>query len=505
MKKHYLAKTTAAIAGLALMAATPAFAGTITHWDMSNVTVTPPPYTLEEIYDSTLFTDASKTISHGAVYWKESDIQAPGLQVINNDVLTGDNCLMTTGYNPETGAAKTCSDPFQESKRWKVKTYENQPVDIYFNVIDDRVRKTYRSIQKLTNATDGRLKGFTMELGFMVNGQFVPSTTGDGLGFSNRSGKMFEGTVTYNPDKPDELSAFFPFDIAGEPDQWRDEPGYFDPINRMYIDLEATQNKIVSTGISQNHYDILGDWHNVAGVPIAMFFDGDDHPELMAHCEWDYNPGSFQCLGDWVSYRSCFELDQDDEPCDSDGIRKVVPRSIVDSWLADADYYVDFFDDVANLTLNYFITVDRRLSWPTPGQFVLRTITIASDEQWSSPGNGSSSPPPVIEDDIDVVVSAVTIPRLKRNETGSISVMLNNRFNGAANGALNLVVTDQAGKVLDTYATSFTTTADGSSTTLNFPWKAPSYRTTVTVTATAVAEGDIDPANNTLSASQRIN
>lgn len=512
MKKHYLAKTTAALAGLALMAATPAHTGTITHWDMSNVTVTPPPYVYDEVYDSTLFTNSSKNTSYGAVYWKESDAQAPGLQVVNDDVLTGENCLMVTGYNPQTGADKSCSDEFQESKRWKIRAYENQPIDVYFNVMDDRTRQTYRSIQKLTNATKGRLKGFTMELGFMVNGEFVPSTVGDGLGFSERRGRIFEGTVTFDPDKPDILSAFFPHDIAGAADQWRDEPGYFDPVNRMYIDLTATENKITSTGISQNHYDILGDWHHAEGVPVAMFFDADDHPELMAHCEWDFHPNTLECLGNWVTYRSCYELDADNEPCDSDGIRKVVPQNIVSQWLADPDYFIDYFDDVANVTLNYFITVDRRLSWPTPGQFVLRTITMASNEQWSSPGNGSTDngddpvdPPPVIEDDIDVVVSGLNIPRLKRNESGTITVTLNNQFNGATDGVLSLVVTDQSGQVLNSNATSFTTPVDASSTTISFPWKAPSYRTTVTVTATAEVEGDIDPANNTLSASQRIN
>ncbi len=521
MKKKKLFSLLATATGLGMLFSSLLHAGTITHWDMHNVTVTPPPYEFEEVYDSILFTDSSKTTTYGAIYWKEADgVQAPGMQIVNNDVLTGDNCIMTFGYNLKTGAAKTCSDEFQSSKRWKVKTTDNKPVDVYFSVNDDRTRQTYRSIQKLSNATAGRLKGFTMELGFMVNGEFVPATDGDGLGFSTRSGRLFTGTVTSTPDENSVLAALFPFDLAGAPDQWRDTPGYFITDERMYIGLEATQNKITSTGISQNHLDILGDWHNAAGVPVAMFFDdGTAHAELMAHCEWSYDPETLACLGDWVTYRSCTELDANNEPCVSDGIRKLVPQDVLDQWSADPNYLIDYFDDVANVTLNYFITVDRRLNWPTPGQFVLRTITIPSDNQWDAPGPGGTvSDPviddpviddpviddPVVEEDIDVVISEVAIPRLSRNETATISVTLNNQFTGSADGTLTLDISDEDGNLLDSYAIGFTTAADSSATTLNFNWTAPDYRTTIIVRATAIVDGDINLGNNTGTATKRL-
>ncbi|MFH7320937.1 choice-of-anchor F family protein [Desulfurivibrio sp. D14AmB] len=506
MKKHYLAQATAALAALTLTAAAPTIAGTINHWDMHNVTVAPPPHTMYELHDSTVFTDSSKTLSYGAVYWKESDNQAPGMQVVNDDFRTGENCIMATGFLTETGENKTCSDPFQESKRWKVKAYENEPVDIYFSVTDDRTSQTYRSMQKLTNATSGRLQGFTMELGFMANGVFLPSTPGDGLGFSERRGRFFEGTVTYDPSKPDVLSAFFPHDIAGAPDENHPDPGYFYPEERMYIDLEATEDKITSTGISQNHLDILGEWYTAGAVPVALFYDDDNNPytdnELMAHCEWDYNPDTLECQGEWVTYRSCTGLDASGEPCDSDGIRKVVPQATIDQFLADPLWGIDYFDDVANVTLNYFITVARKMTWPTPDQFVLRITTIPSDGQSNPP---PSDDPPVVDEDADVAVTALNIPRLKRNESGDITVTLNNTLAGAVDGQLNLTVRDDSGATLASYSSAFTTPADSSSLTRSFRWTAPSYRTTVTVTATAQVEGDIDPGNNTLSATQRIN
>jgi hypothetical protein len=451
-----------------------------------------------EIYDSTVFTDSSKTVSYGAVYWKESDNQAPGMQVVNDDFRTGENCIMATGFLTETGDNKTCSDPFQESKRWKVRAYENEPVDIYFSVTNDSTSQTYRSMQKLTNATSGRLQEFTMELGFMSNGVFLPSTPGDGLGFSERRGRFFEGTVTYDPSKPDVLSAFFPHDIAGAPDENHPDSGYFYPEERMYIDLEATEDKITSTGISQNHLDILGEWYNAGAVPVALFYDDDNDPftdnELMAHCEWDYDPNTKECLGEWVTYRSCIGLDYGGEPCDSDGIRKVVPQATMDQFLANPLWGVDYFDDVANLTLNYFITVARKMSWPTPDQFVLRITTIPSD--------GQSEPPPIVGN--DVTVSDLTVPaQIKRRTLTTLSVNVRSNQAGVATGTVKLVGV-QSGKVVATFGATFETPADSTEMTQSWNWMSPTTIGDITWTATVVADHDLDLSNNSRTAVTKV-
>lgn len=498
MKRSFTRKLVALL-GLSLFAATSAQAGVITGWDMNNVTVTAPPYSLYETYDSYLFTDAGKTVSNGSVIWKELDTQAPGMKVVNGDDVTGANCIMTTGFNPEDGTIKMCSDPFQTSKRWKLKHVELAPLDVYFNVTAGST-KFYSNLQKITNDTIGRLQGFKIELGFMVNGQFVASKAGDGLGFSDNRGRYFK-TVTYDPAKDHILSALFPHEMAGPPDANHDEPGYFFPTERMYFNLTANEDSIVSTGISENHLNLLGQWLNADAVPTGIRFDDDWDVNtdniLMANCEGDFDEAAQQCLGTWVTYRSCIGLGADGMPCDSDGVRKEIPQSTIDAWMADPQYLIDLIDDLGNLSVNYFVTVGDNSKWPTPNQFVARFTPVPVD---SDPVE-----PPPASTDVDVDITGITIPNLKVNGTGDIVVSLKNELAGAASGNLEVVVKDSAGQLLNTYNTAFTTKTDSSISGYKFSWKAPSYKTTVTVTATAKdVVGEIDPADNTMSASRSI-
>ena len=487
-----------ALLGVLALTAT-ANAGVITGWDMRNVTVTPGPYTLYETYNSYLFTDATKQVTNGAIVWKETDNQAPGMKVVNGDDVTGLNCIMSTGFNPEDGSDKMCSDPYQYSKRWKLKHVAHAPLDVYFSAASGTTR-FYGSLQKLTNATPTRLKGFTVELGFMVNGQFVRSVAGDGLGFSDNRGRVVSRTFTFDPSKSHILSALFPHEMAGPPDANTDEPGYFFPTERMYFNLTANEDTIVSTGISENHLNLLGEWLNADAVPTGIRFDDDWDVNtdniLVANCEGDFDDATQQCLGTWVTYRSCIGLGADGMPCDSDGIRKVIPQSTIDEWMADPQFLIDAIDDLGNLSLNYFITVGDVSKWPTPTQFVARFTPIPVDSAPVEP------PPPVTN--LDVAIQSLNVPNLKVNATGEIAVGLNNLFPGAASGVLNVEVKDATGKVLNTFSANFTTTTNSNTSTVKFSWKAPSYKTTVTVTATANVTGDLDTSNNSKTVTKSI-
>lgn len=500
MKRSSLTKKSVALFGFMLFTGTCAHAGVITDWNMNNVTVTPGPYALYETYNSYLFTDATKQATNGAIIWKETNTLAPGMKIVNSDDQTGEKCIMSYGFNPVDGTDKMCSDPFQTSKRWKLKHVEQAPLDVYFNVTSGST-SVYRSMQKLTNATATRLQGFTMELGFMVNGQFVKSKAGDGLGFSNDKGTVFAKPTPYNPAKDKILSAFFPHEMAGAPDAHHPEPGYFYPTERMLMDLVATEDAIVSTGISSNHLDLLGYWHTADAVPTGIRFDDDWDVNtdniLVANCEGEFDDATQQCQGTWVTYRSCIGLGADGMPCDSDGIRKVIPQTTIDAWLADPQFLLDLIDDLGNATLNYYIAVGDNSKWPTPNQFVARFTPI--------PVGADPVTPPPVSNDVDVAIDAVTIPGIKVGATGTIAVNLKNLLPGAASGTLELVVTDATGKVLDTYSTSFTTTKISKANGYKFPWTAPSYKTTVTATATVKdVAGDGNPDNNTLSTSRAI-
>lgn len=384
MSQRKTAKKVSALLGASLLVtASAATAGTITGWNMGNVTVAPPPYTMYVKYKSTLYTNFLKTASNGYIGWEESDVKAPGMKIVNSDDVTGKKCIMTTGYNPYDGTDKMCSDPIQSSKRWKIGGTNGQPIDVYFTVATDTLTTTYNSFQKLTDADVRKWKGFKAQLGFMVNGVFTPSKSLDGLGFSGKTGKFFT-TTTSALQSAEVLSAVYAQGLAGPADANHPETGYFDPINRFSYFLNATEDLIDSGLITSNYYALFGDWNNLAGVPHGYYYDDDANPTtdntLMANCDGTFvvtDPvtGIGYCNGTWVTYRSQAGLDANGVAYPSDGVKKPVPADILAAWESNPLYAPAPIEDLANLGLNYYITVNKLNSkWPTPNQFVLRFI-----------------------------------------------------------------------------------------------------------------------------------
>jgi len=371
MSRSKTAKKLSALLGASLVvAASAASAGTITGWNMGNVTVAPPPYVEFTKYRSTLYTNFLKTATNGFVGWEESDVKAPGMKVVNKDDVTGLRCIMTTGYNPYDFTDKMCSDPLQSSKRWKVSGTNGQPIDVYFTVATDTLTTYYNSMQKLTDADVRKWKGFKAQLGFIVNGVFTPSKSLDGLGFSTNKGKYFT-TTTSALQSAETLSALYAQGLAGPADANHPETGYFDPKYRMGYFLNATEDTIDSGLITSNYYALFGDWNNLASVPYGYYYDEDANPNtdntLMANCDGTFvvtDPvtGIGYCNGTWVTYRSQAGLDA-----------KPVPADILSAWQSNYLYAPAPIEDLANLGLNYYITVNKlNAKWPTPTQFVLR-------------------------------------------------------------------------------------------------------------------------------------
>ncbi len=384
MKKRM--RKTSVVLALAVIVTTAglARAGEITSWDMTNVTVAPGPYTEWLTYTSTLYTNASKTTSNGVITWKETDVKAPGMKIVNQDDVTGLKCIMTTGYNPYDFSDKMCSDPLQSSKRWKVKGTNGQPVDVYFSVAAGATG-IYNSMQKLTDGDIRTWKGFRAELGFMVNGVFKKSTAGDGLGFSTKKGKYFT-TPTSSAVQPAEvLSALFAQGLAGPADAKHPTTGYFDPINRFSYLLNAVEDEIYTGMITSNYYALFGNWNNLASVPWAYYYDNDDNINtdnlLMANCDGNFvvtDPIAEigYCEGTWVTYRSQAGLDVNGLPYPSDGIKKPVPADVLSAWQSNRLFLTGPIEDLANLGLNYYITVGDNTKWPTPTQFVMRFYPV---------------------------------------------------------------------------------------------------------------------------------
>ena len=370
-------KTLLITAAIGLLASS-ANAGQITGWDQSNVVTDPGPYVDFTTYNSIIYKADGTT--NGRIVWKHGDVQPVGLKVVNGDDVTSQNCLMTTGYNPYDLSDKQCSDPLQSSKRAKVKNTVSAPLEVDFNVDDTLGSHTYRMLQKLTNATEADLwDEFTIELGTRdANGTFVPSTAGDGLGFSDANGNI--GAVNDTDSSKDLVfSALFAQGLAGPADKYHPEPGYFNPTERMGYRMTADEDTITSAGITATYSDVFGPWVNSAGTPIAIFYDDDGDintdNHLMGNCadsadlvhvgtHTGDDITGFSCNGTWVTMRGTTPgtpelLNADLEAEFGQPVYTSITAAIeaVANGEATNPMYMDYIEDAANLGLNFWFTV----------------------------------------------------------------------------------------------------------------------------------------------------
>ena len=364
--------------GFLLAIAASVSAGTITGWDETTYVVPAGPYVPYAVYGTAIY-NADGT-SNGVMIWKESDVQNPGMKVVNGDDVDGSNCLMVTGYNPLDLSDKQCTDDLKTSKRWKVKHYQNDIIDVKLNVTAGP-KSVYRAYQKITDGTDTKWSGFTAQLGYMNGGVFVPSTSGDGLGFVDRKNNFI--TSTSSAVQPDVvLSANFAQGLAGPADKYHPEPGYFDPYARFLFELLATEDTLATGAQSSNYTDLFGPWNNSSGVPYAYFYDDDADPNtdnlLMANCVGPFTVinaenEEIRCDGQWVTYRSQEGLDSNGVPYESDGVAKPVSANLLAAWASDPLYNTGAIDDLGNLGLNYSIAVGDNYSHDN---FVIRFTPI---------------------------------------------------------------------------------------------------------------------------------
>lgn len=375
-------KTILFSAAFGLLAAGVAQAGVIDGWDKSLVVTDPEPvggYVDFTTYNSIIYLDDTMTTTNGRVVWKHGDVQPDGLKVVNGDDVNSTNCIMTTGYNPYDLSDKQCSDPLQSSKRTKVKNTVSAPVDVDLNVSAGPTT-TYRMLQKLTNATEfDRWAEFTIQLGTRdASGNFVPSTYGDGLGFSDNNGNMWTSLTSTATQKELVFSGTYAQGLAGPADKYHPEHGYFNPTERMTYSMVADENTITSTGISATYSDVFGPWVNSAAAPIAIFWDDDGDintdNHLMGNCADTANPvhvgthtgddiTGLSCDGTWVTFRGTTpgtpEALGDLEAAFGQPVYNSITAAIaaVAAGETTNPMYMDYIEDAANLGLNFWITI----------------------------------------------------------------------------------------------------------------------------------------------------
>ncbi len=340
-------------------------AGNIVQWNMDNVVVEPGPYTPEETYASQIFTGNDLMVTHGEVIWVESDVMAPGMDVVIDDEVDGTNCIMTAGINPDDMTVKQCSDPFQSSKRFKLATTQTgTSLDLVFDVTDSAgLMEGHRVFNKLLNVTGKQISDINLELGFGTGNQFVTVNTGQGLGFSDRDGIVWVGEVTTSQTTSINLDALFPFGLFGDADTDpnQDVDGYFDDTNRARFELVASETRIKTTGISSNYLDTFGTFLSKSQSLSGYFWDHDDDdatdPLLIAH----------QIDSSWFTLRpDQWWIDNMLPIPDTNMSDGSLTDQTLDGWNASPDdYHIDFIEDLANLNFNFHISVGDFSSWPT--------------------------------------------------------------------------------------------------------------------------------------------
>lgn len=409
MNKALKFLTTVTAGSVFLATAATALAGSITSWDTTDVELNPGPFDMYVSYINTIHADATQTDPIGGVTWKERDTQFPGMSIVNNDDADGTNCIMSAGFNPEDGTVKQCSDPWQSSKRFKSLMYKDgQPTVIKFNVANDGTASTYRVLQKLSNWTGVRVSDFNVELGFIdANGSFTPSTAGDGLGISDQNGNVLTAPLDTNAALQKDLAALFAHGLFGAPDKHHTEPGFFNPWVRGTFDLVATEDGIVSNGISPSHSDMFGQWDTAPITITGMYWDQDQlyytDNILMAWCNGSFDEVAGVCNGVWETYR-----EQEGTYIDpADGLEKaytpigspqLISAAMLAQWGADPWVAPGPIDDFANVNLNWFVTIGDTSDWPTPDAFAIRF----------TPNAGAPLPTASVSNDI--VVTGIDAP-----------------------------------------------------------------------------------------------
>jgi hypothetical protein len=337
-------------------------AGVIDSIDLGYITTDAGPHISEETYFSTIFTDTNKVTSNGAISWVESDVVAPGFSIVTDDVEDMSNCFMTSGTNPSDGSIKQCSDPFQSSKRIKLNT--NKPgteLDLVFNVSSNLgVINAYRILEKYLNVTGFSISDFKIELGFGTSENFIPAPANIGLDFSDNLGNIWMNETVTGDVNSKSLDALFPFGLFGEAasDPNQEFDGYFDPTSRAQFILSATRGIMKSTGITSNYYDLVGDFMSKSQVLTGYFFDHDNDittdPLTIAH---------LTDIG-WVTTRTVqFWIDVATTPPPLE-VNGTIETTTIDAWAIDPLYTSGPIEDLANLNLNYYVSVGDISLWP---------------------------------------------------------------------------------------------------------------------------------------------
>ncbi|MGB0468852.1 MAG: choice-of-anchor F family protein [Pontibacterium sp.] len=349
----------------------------------------------------------------GIVLAKDWPVGEPaGIKIVNDDLAVKEpkpsNCVMATSYleghflDSADPQQVTCSSPFQTHKRYKlamlpssVDGFGVEGIDLVFNVEDDGGSREYQIFQKINNWTDGRLEGFTVQVGFGLGAGFQ-SVADAGVALADLHisvpSDIWSSTQLAN----------FSAGLFGPEDKHTGAIGFFDPNKRAgflideYVDgvQPLTDTLHATTTLGSDYADVpagalaasnqFGAWLPDIWLPYGIFFDDDGDPETDADLKawYGYNP-AISDFG-WMSGSQ-----------DADGAFSTVPDAEIETMGLDIAYTMGEIDDLVNVGLNYVVTLGDVTTYPS-ATFTIRVTPTADTSGMGQPGYVGLIPDPVL-------------------------------------------------------------------------------------------------------------
>ena len=361
--------------------------------------------------------DNSGTVT-GYVLAKDYPVGEPsGIKIVNDDsgvkAPKPNNCIMATSYladhflDSAEPQQVTCSSPFQSHKRYKlamlpstvdglgVDGLGSDSVDLVFNVEGEDGSRDYQVFQKINNWTDGRLEGFSVQVGFGVGDTFQ-TTAEAGVPLDN-----------LNISVPSEIwdatqLATFSAGLFGPEDKHTGKLGFFDPTTRAgyrineYVadgaqDLTDTLTATETLGSDYNEVPAgaaianqFGPWLPNTMLPSGVFFDDDGNPETDAEllAWYGYNPAT-AALG-WMGGSQ-----------DPEGAFRDIPDSEIQTMGENLSYTMDLIDDLVNVGISYVVTIGDVTSFPGTTS-TIRVTPTADSSGMGAPDYVGVEPSPLL-------------------------------------------------------------------------------------------------------------
>ena len=319
-------------------------------------------------YESLVYDDTVNSTLLGKVLAKDWPVGEPaGIKVVNDDpgkIKEGkpNNCIISTSYlegyfldslDPQP---VVCSSDFQSHKRYKLamlpsSVVSEHGIDLVFNVEPEDGSRDYQVFQKINNWTDGRLAGFTIEVGQGIGGNFELAGGPGGIGLAELS---LSAPITAW-DSPSQ-NANFSAGLFGPLDKHTGTIGFFDLDTRagfVFDEYGATglanasgQTDTLTSGatLGSDYGSLFGNWLPDSMLPYGIFYDDDNNPDtdaqLMAWYGKDEETGELA----WMTGAS-------------DNFALVADATVTEIWGNDPLYSMGEIDDLVNVGLNYIVTV----------------------------------------------------------------------------------------------------------------------------------------------------